>query len=72
MIYGNITNNKLEPLNANETGNEIFKKEQESDVTTISINLQEQEITRKVIVNEIYNTNCLIKNVNDLVHLYML
>ena len=66
MIYGNITNNKLEPLNANETGNEIFKKEQESDVTTISINLQEQEITRKVIVNEIYNTNCLIKNVNDL------
>lgn len=66
MIYGNITNDKLEPLNANETGNEIFKKEQENDVTTISINLQEQEITRKVVVNEIYNTNCLIKNVNDL------
>ena len=66
MIYGNITNDKLEPLDANETGNEIFKKEQESGVTTISINLQEQEITRKVVVNEIYNTNCLIKNVNDL------
>ena len=63
MIYGNIINGNLEPVFV--TNNEIFKKEQENGITTMSINLQKKSLLTRVYINEIYNTNFLIENVAE-------
>lgn len=65
MIYGNITDGNLDPLYANETNNETFKKEQEDEIITMSINLQKKNLLTRVYINEIYNTNFLIESIAE-------